>query len=62
MTEQLAAAGLREEATEAVSRTECDYRRLRLLKQKPTNCHYANRTARSTCMMVTVVESLKTLT
>jgi hypothetical protein len=62
MTEQLAAAGLREEATEAVCRAECDYRQLGLLKQKPTDCRCANRTARSTCVMVIVVKSLKTLT
>jgi hypothetical protein len=62
MTEQLAAAGLREEATEAVCRAERDYRQLRLLKQKPTDCHYANQTARSTCMMLIVVKSLERLT
>jgi hypothetical protein len=41
-TEQLAAAGLHEEATEAVRRAERDYRQLKLLKQKLTDGRYEN--------------------
>jgi len=38
----LAAAGLDEEATEAVRRTERDYRQLKLLKQKLADGRYPN--------------------
>jgi hypothetical protein len=41
-TEQLAAAGLHEEATEAVRRAERDYRQLKLLKQKLADGRYPN--------------------